>query len=44
MSTNRIIQSALSLSIITVMMGTAYAAESPENSKKPIHSLQSQPN
>ncbi|WP_343212660.1 TonB-dependent receptor plug domain-containing protein [Acinetobacter sp. AG3] len=34
MSTNRIIQSALSLSIITVMMGTAYAAESPENSNK----------
>ena len=34
MSTNRIIQSALSLSIITIMMGTAYAAESPENSNK----------
>ncbi|MCU4491517.1 TonB-dependent receptor [Acinetobacter guillouiae] len=32
MSTNRIIQSALSLSIVTIMMGTAYAADSQENS------------
>ena len=31
---NRIIQSALSLSIITVMMGTAYAADSQEPSNK----------
>ncbi|WP_151810571.1 FepA family TonB-dependent siderophore receptor [Acinetobacter bereziniae] len=32
MSTSRIIQSALSLSIVTVMMGTAYAANSQETS------------
>lgn len=34
MSTRRIIQSALSLSIVTVMMGTAYAANSQETSNK----------